>query len=225
MRKPLGEVEVLYVDSDSADDSIDRANRAGVRIIQLRPQRPCAALARNAGWKATTSEIVLFLDADTELAPDFAADSIGAFDNPRIAVVFGDRREGNPRASLFTRVLDLDWVHAPGTANVCGGDALMRRSALQEVNGFDESLIAGEEPEALLATPVSRMAGCPCGPDNDSARARYYSTLSVLAARDPNRLRLCRSVRTLSLHRISVMARRREAKPDQRGCNSSIDSE
>lgn len=147
MRKPLGEVEVLYVDSDSADDSIDRANRAGVRIIQLRPQRPCAALARNAGWKATTSEIVLFLDADTELAPDFAADSIGAFDNPRIAVVFGDRREGNPRASLFTRVLDLDWVHAPGTANVCGGDALMRRSALQEVNGFDESLIAGEEPE------------------------------------------------------------------------------
>jgi cellulose synthase/poly-beta-1,6-N-acetylglucosamine synthase-like glycosyltransferase len=147
MRKPFGEVEVFYVDSDSADDSVDRANRAEVRIIQLRPQRPCAALARNAGWNAATSEIVLFLDADTELAPDFVADSIGAFRDPHIAVVFGDRREGNPRASVFTRVLDLDWLQAPGAADFCGGDAVMRRSALQDVNGFDETLIAGEEPE------------------------------------------------------------------------------
>jgi len=44
-------------------------------------------------------------------------------------------------------VLDLDWVYAPGVSEFCGGDALMRRSALELVRGFDASLIAGEEPE------------------------------------------------------------------------------
>src|SRR5262249_9222922 len=45
------------------------------------------------------------------------------------------------------RVLDLDWISPKREALFCGGDALIRRSVLEEVNGFDERLIAGEEPE------------------------------------------------------------------------------
>jgi hypothetical protein len=41
----------------------------------------------------------------------------------------------------------LDWMYAQGPAAFCGGDSLFRRSALVEAGGFDESLIAGEEPE------------------------------------------------------------------------------
>jgi GT2 family glycosyltransferase len=48
---------------------------------------------------------------------------------------------------LYNRLLDLDWIYAAGTTDYCGGDALMRRGYLQQVGGFDESLIAGEEPE------------------------------------------------------------------------------
>jgi hypothetical protein len=44
-------------------------------------------------------------------------------------------------------VLDLDWVYPPGETLFFGGDVLVRRAALEAVNGFDESLIAGEEPE------------------------------------------------------------------------------
>jgi hypothetical protein len=44
-------------------------------------------------------------------------------------------------------VLDLDWIYAPGLVEFCGGDALFTRKALVESNGFDEGLIAGEEPE------------------------------------------------------------------------------
>ncbi len=64
-----------------------------------------------------------------------------------IVAVWGHRREIHPEASIYNRILDLDWVYAPGIAEFCGGDVLMRRSALEEAGGYDAELIAGEEPE------------------------------------------------------------------------------
>ena len=64
-----------------------------------------------------------------------------------VAAVWGHRREMHPEQSIFNRVLDLDWVYPLGFTEFCGGDVLMRRKALLETGGFDEGLIAGEEPE------------------------------------------------------------------------------
>jgi GT2 family glycosyltransferase len=64
-----------------------------------------------------------------------------------VAVVWGHRRELAPRQSWYVRALDLDWIYAPGVVAFCGGDALMRRRVLADCGGFDETLIAGEEPE------------------------------------------------------------------------------
>jgi hypothetical protein len=64
-----------------------------------------------------------------------------------VAIVWGHRRESHPEQSWYVRVLDLDWIYPPGDTEFCGGDALMRRAVLQQVQGFDEQLIAGEEPE------------------------------------------------------------------------------
>ena len=44
-------------------------------------------------------------------------------------------------------MLDLDWISVAGPADYCGGDAMVRRSLLEEVGGYDEHLMAGEEPE------------------------------------------------------------------------------
>jgi glycosyltransferase involved in cell wall biosynthesis len=143
----LGGVELIYVDSASTDNSARRAAALGARVLEVNPQRPCAAVGRNAGWRAAAAPIVLFLDGDTRVAPDFVAASLGEFDDPKVAVVWGHRREIAPGASIFNRVLDLDWIYPPGPSEFCGGDALIRRRVLEEVGGFDERLIAGEEPE------------------------------------------------------------------------------
>jgi cellulose synthase/poly-beta-1,6-N-acetylglucosamine synthase-like glycosyltransferase len=142
-----GAVEVIYVDSASTDGSAQRAAALGAKVLEVRPPRPCAAVGRNAGWRAARAALVLFLDGDTRLAPDFVAASLSEFDDPKVAVVWGHRRELAPRASIFNRVLDLDWIYPPGVSEFCGGDALIRRRVLEEVGGFDERLIAGEEPE------------------------------------------------------------------------------
>ena len=144
---PAGGLEVIYVDSASADGSPQRAAALGAQVLEVHPQRPCAAAGRNAGWRAAAAPLVLFLDGDTRLAADFVNRALAEFDDPKVAVVWGHRRELAPQASLFNRVLDLDWIYPPGVSEFCGGDALMRRGVLEETGGFDERLIAGEEPE------------------------------------------------------------------------------
>jgi cellulose synthase/poly-beta-1,6-N-acetylglucosamine synthase-like glycosyltransferase len=147
MDNPGGPVEVIYVDSASTDRSAELAATFGAKVIAVHPQRPTAALGRNAGWRVASAPFVLFLDGDTILHPQFVADSLAEFSNPELAIVWGHRREINVAGSLFNRVLDLDWIYRPGITEFCGGDAIVRRSALEDIDGFDERLIAGEEPE------------------------------------------------------------------------------
>ena len=139
--------ELIYVDSHSTDGSPECAASYAAKVVELGPGKTTAARARNAGWQAATAPFLLFLDGDTILHPDFVARALPEFANPRVAVVWGHRREIRPEASIYNRVLDLDWIALPGDTDYCGGDALMRREVLERTNGFDPALIAGEEPD------------------------------------------------------------------------------
>jgi glycosyltransferase involved in cell wall biosynthesis len=142
-----GGSEIIYVDSGSRDGSPDRARSRGLRVISVAAEHPTAARGRNAGWHACAGAFVLFLDGDTIVAPEFVERALPEFGNPRVAVVWGERREIRPESSVYNRILDLDWIHAPGFTEFCSGDALVRRVALEEVGGYDDELIAGEEAD------------------------------------------------------------------------------
>ena len=142
-----GLVEVIYVDSGSTDGSLERAAQFKVKLKRLESANPCAAAGRNAGWREAKAPIIFFLDGDTALERNFVADTISELNDPKVAVVFGSRREINPKASIYNRLCDLDWIAPSGATDFCGGDALIRRDVLERVGGFDERLIAGEEPE------------------------------------------------------------------------------
>ncbi len=142
------QLDLIYVDSASTDGSRETARSLGAEVVLIDSEHPTAALGRNAGWQRARADFILFLDGDTVLNPDFPRLALNAiFEDDAIAAVWGHRREIHPEHSVYNRVLDLDWVYAPGESEFCGGDVLMRRSALEQVNGFDPSLIAGEEPE------------------------------------------------------------------------------
>jgi glycosyltransferase involved in cell wall biosynthesis len=140
-------IELIYVDSNSQDGSPELAEGLGAKVLLVNPQRPCAAIGRNAGWRAATAEYILFLDGDTLLHPDFLQLALNEMKDETVAVVWGHRREMYPEHSLYNRVLDLDWIYPAGITEFCGGDTLMRHDILEQVDGFSENLIAGEEPE------------------------------------------------------------------------------
>ncbi|WP_296494875.1 glycosyltransferase family A protein [Rhodoferax sp.] len=139
--------ELIYVDSRSTDGSVARARALGATTLVVADAKPNAAKARNLGWQAARGEFILFLDGDTQLHPDFVSHALATLNEPKLCAAWGHRRESRPEQSLYTRVLDLDWVYPTGRTLYFGGDVLVRRAALADVNGFDPTLNAGEEPE------------------------------------------------------------------------------
>lgn len=145
---------VVYVDSGSTDGSVERARELGADVVRLETDVPfTAARARNAGWRRLIEidpkvRYVQFVDGDCEVAgdwPDAARRTLEG--QPQVAVVCGRRREKHREASIYNRLCDMEWDTPVGEAAACGGDAMMRIDALQQVGGFDETIIAGEEPE------------------------------------------------------------------------------
>jgi GT2 family glycosyltransferase len=148
------DISVVYVDSASSDGSIELALSRGAEVVELDMSRPfTAARARNEGFKRLLSldpaaMFVQFVDGDCEIEPGWLDVAITALENDgEIAAVCGRRRERFPDASFYNRLCDEEWNTAIGETRACGGDAAMRIKAFQAVNGFDPSIIAGEEPE------------------------------------------------------------------------------
>jgi glycosyltransferase involved in cell wall biosynthesis len=180
IRSSHEETEVIYVDSASSDGSAEAAARLGAQTIALNATHPTAALGRNAGWQQARAEFILFLDGDTILNPDFPARAFDAMlADDSVAAVWGHRREIHPENSIYNRILDLDWIYAPGPAEFCGGDVLMRRSALEAAGGYDGTLIAGEEPELCrrmraLGYQILHIDAPMTGHDLEMHRFRQY---------------------------------------------------
>ncbi|WP_282063785.1 glycosyltransferase [Roseobacter litoralis] len=146
----------VYVDSGSTDGSVDAARTAGAEVVALDTLQPfTAARARNAGLdqlrKGAEPDLVQFLDGDCALDPSWLTAACSFLDeNPKVAVVCGRRRERFPTTSVYNRMCDAEWDTPTGEAHACGGDALIRWQALEDVGGYNPDLIAGEEPEMCL---------------------------------------------------------------------------
>ncbi len=147
-------VSVVYVDSASSDDSVAQASRRGVEVVELdMSARFTAARARNAGLRRLVDlrpdlRFVQVIDGDCVLVPGWLEAALDEMErDPRLGVVCGRRRELHPEASIYNRLCDLEWDTPVGEAMSCGGDALIRILAVKEAGGYDDALIAGEEPE------------------------------------------------------------------------------
>jgi GT2 family glycosyltransferase len=154
----LGRVAaVVYVDSGSTDGSESMARLMGAEVISLDPSMPfAAARARNAGADRL-GEIcpdvshLQFVDGDCEVVSGWLERARAELENsPELAVVCGRRRERHPERSSYNRLADLEWDTPVGEAKYCGGDAMIRVEAFEQVGGFDPTLIAGEEPDLCV---------------------------------------------------------------------------
>ena len=149
--------DVVYVDSGSTDNSVSMAKLLGVRVVELDLSIPfTAARARNEGFAHLLKinpeiKFVQFVDGDCEIVPgwlELAEAEISS--NSKLAVVCGRRRERFPNRSIYNLLCDIEWNTPVGEAKACGGDAMMRVEAFEQVNGFNPTTIAGEESELCL---------------------------------------------------------------------------
>jgi GT2 family glycosyltransferase len=148
---------VVYVDSGSVDDSVEYARSLGVEVVNLDTSIPFTmARGRNSGFAELDRRFpslswVQFVDGDCEVRPDWIATARAALEQrPDVAAVCGRRRERFPEASIYNRLVDMEWNAPIGEISESGGDVLFRVPVFRAVGGFNPRMIAGEEPELCV---------------------------------------------------------------------------
>jgi glycosyltransferase involved in cell wall biosynthesis len=150
---PLG-LPMVYVDSASTDHSREVARSARAEVVELNLSRPfTAARARNEGAAALirrtpSLRYIQFIDGDCEIVAGWIDKAKSVLNSrPEVVAVCGQRSERYPDRSFYNRLCNKEWNTPVGEALACGGDAMMRVDAFMAVGGFDDSMVAHEEPE------------------------------------------------------------------------------
>ena len=156
---PGGAGEVLVVDDGSADSTAQVARAAGVGYLRLDPPGGLNA-ARNAGVRATTGELVAFVDDDVWAPPGWSSalaegaarhPGAEAFGGPIRARLEGPAPRGCGREPPPITTLDLGPEDVEATM-VWGSNFAVRRTAFAAHGPFDERLGGhGDEEEWLMA--------------------------------------------------------------------------
>jgi GT2 family glycosyltransferase len=154
---PEQKYPVVYVDSGSTDGSVALATSLGVEVVELDCKIPfTAARAYNAGFERLLTlypetQFVQFVDGDCIVVESWLTIASSKLATcPEVFLVCGRRREEFPTRNAFHRLCDMEWNTSIGETTECGGESMIRVSALRSVGGFDPTLIAGEEPELCL---------------------------------------------------------------------------
>jgi hypothetical protein len=134
--------EILVVDNASSDGSLQRvAGLDGVTVLETGSNLGFAGGA-NAGARATTAPIILFLNPDVRFHPDAPAALARAFGDPRVGVAGPELR--NPDGTLQNRGIVIDPTgHPVGAENdavffVSGCSLAVRRELFEALGGFDD---------------------------------------------------------------------------------------
>ncbi len=139
------EVEIVVVDNGSVDESPDVARSAGAEVLDLPGHRVTAL--RNIGAGRARADVLAFCDADNLIGPSWVRIAQRLLLDPRVAAVGTSCSPPNP-ATWVQRAYDGLRDHSPGTRStrwLGAGNMAVRRSAFEEVGGFDESLETCED--------------------------------------------------------------------------------
>lgn len=145
--------EVIVADAQSTDKTRQVALKYGAKVVEGGK----IAFGRNAGAKVAKSELILFLDADTQLPSELSlVEAYLTFTEKKydIASAYYDALDQNSTlfGSIAARIVNMFGNITKFTQTVSkyprwegGAFVLVKRSFFEKVGGFNEDLTVGED--------------------------------------------------------------------------------
>jgi glycosyltransferase involved in cell wall biosynthesis len=141
-----GRLEVIVADNNSTDQTAEVARSHGCCVTRV--ERRVIAAARNGGARAATSQVLAFVDADTQVHPDtFVRIAEIMSSGHCIAGASGWKLE---RTSPGLKATEATTRLILRVFKVDGGVVFCERSAFDAIGGYDEDRDMGEDVHFLL---------------------------------------------------------------------------
>lgn len=105
-------LEIIFVDDGSKDKTFEKVNEAFKDIGAVKAfTKPNGgkASALNFGIEKAQTDIVVCIDADTQLKPDAISELVKKFDNTRVGAVAGNVKVGN-EVNIITRWQSIEYI-------------------------------------------------------------------------------------------------------------------
>ncbi len=150
--------EVIFVDSNSTDNSIEVAQTAGFDKIFKIENATGAAIARNVGAQNSKGDILFFLDGDMELLPGFIKKIFnpdGKLIHPFVSASWENYYYTPEGEFLYHELYRKMAVNKPTFQPITGGFFVMERALWERLNGMDTRFLTGQDLDLGLRS--SRM--------------------------------------------------------------------
>jgi glycosyltransferase involved in cell wall biosynthesis len=136
--------EVIVVDNESTDTTRSIAESHGARIVNEHVRN--IGKVRNTGAENATGEVVVFLDADTIVAPGVFEKIVEAMaDQNCVGGSVAVQYEAPFRRPWMRFFMKVWTVLGRMTKMRQGALQFCRREAFEELNGYDETIYVGED--------------------------------------------------------------------------------
>lgn len=146
----LTDFEILYIDSNSTDDSIQRALFFNDILVYKLTKLYNPAIARNIGASKSKGDILVFIDGDMEINPEFFKKAITNSNlvKPIIAGTVVDRiidSKGN-----ILQETEYHKKDKPYFKLITGGAFIINKEIWDMVGGMDNRFVKSADPELGL---------------------------------------------------------------------------
>ncbi len=157
------DLQVIVVDDGSADSTLELlqqnfSHESKVQILHQVNRGKAAAL--NNALSCATTELVVTIDADTEIEPDAIRNLVRHFSDPRVGAVAGNVKVGN-RSRWLTRWQALEYITSQNMEKrafdlldcitvVPGALGAWRRQAIEAAGGITADTVA-EDADLTIA--------------------------------------------------------------------------
>jgi GT2 family glycosyltransferase len=137
------------------------AESAGATVVTL-PESMGPSVARNRGAQAACGDLLFFVDADVELAPDSVARVGEVFERePELAALIGSYDDDPAHPGFLSQYRNLlhHYVHQHGKAEAStfwGACSAIRRAVFENLGGFDEAIAVPSIEDIELGSRLRR---------------------------------------------------------------------